>query len=362
MINDPSKPLIDVRTTTIPTPDDKPQAYQGTKATAPEKSVTVSGTQTPAAGGTSTTPKDATTATTGTSSSPKWTSEMQGPQQYKAPEVAEYKALSELPKRGIPAEYKVSSYKELIPLLQARMEENKPMTKEELEKLRRRQKAQQIAAGIGDAVRAVPNLVFATKGAPNMYNPTTGMSARMKERFEREQAERDARDERYYNLAYNIAKLRDAEKEQGLQAWKMEHSLEREQVEDKFREKAEERAQKKADMSAELAQLELDLMEGKITEQEAKAEATKIKAQYAGQTAQSVINRNNRAGTGRRGGGGSGAGRKGSDDNTETVTTTTKETKDKWGNPKKTTTTTVKAKRPKGSNSNGGGWAAGLKL
>ena len=112
---------------------------------------------------------------------------------------------------SIPEQYTASSYAELIPQLEKRMAEYKPLSEEELKKLRRRQKIEGIISGISDAAQAVSNLIFTTQYAPNMYNAKEGMSVKAKERFDKEKAQRDA----------------DADKERGLQAWKTEQTLAR---------------------------------------------------------------------------------------------------------------------------------------
>lgn len=127
----------------------------------------------------------------------------------------------------IPAEYKASSYDELIPQLEKRVAEFKPLTEEELKKLRRRQKAEGIISGISDAVQSVANLIYTTQYAPNMYNASEGMSAKAKARFEKEKAEREADADKYLQYALTIGKLKDADKERGLRAWQTEQTLAR---------------------------------------------------------------------------------------------------------------------------------------
>ena len=99
------------------------------------------------------------------------------------------------------------------------MAEYKPLTEEELKKLRRRQKAEGIISGISDAVQSIANLAFTSKYAPNMYNAKEGLSAKAKERFDKEKAQREADADKYLNYALTIGKLKDADKERGLQAW-----------------------------------------------------------------------------------------------------------------------------------------------
>lgn len=127
----------------------------------------------------------------------------------------------------IPAEYRASSYDELIPQLEQRMAEYKPLTEEELKKLRRRQKAEGIISGISDAVQSVANLIFTHHYSPNMYNAKESMSARAKERFEKEKAQREADADKYLNYALTIGKMRDADKDRGLQIWQTEQNLAR---------------------------------------------------------------------------------------------------------------------------------------
>lgn len=127
----------------------------------------------------------------------------------------------------IPAEYTASSYDELIPQLEKRMAEYKPLTEEELKKLRRRQKAEGIISGISDAVQSVANLIFTHHYAPNMYNGKESMSAKAKERFEKEKAEREADADKYLQYALTIGRLKDADKQRGLQAWQTEQTLAR---------------------------------------------------------------------------------------------------------------------------------------
>ena len=127
----------------------------------------------------------------------------------------------------IPAEYSASSYEELIPQLEKRMAEFKPLSEEELKKLRRKQKIEGIISGVSDAAQSVANLIFTHHYAPNMYNPKEGMSAKAKERFDKEKAQRDADADKYLQYALTIGKLKDADKQRGLQAWQTEQTLAR---------------------------------------------------------------------------------------------------------------------------------------
>lgn len=127
----------------------------------------------------------------------------------------------------VPAEYTASSYAELIPQLEKKMAEYKPLSEEELKKLRRKQKAEGIISGISDAVQSVANLIATSQYAPNMYDPKEGMSVKAKERFEKDKAQREADADKFLNYALTIGKMKDADKERGLQAWQTEQSLAR---------------------------------------------------------------------------------------------------------------------------------------
>ena len=127
----------------------------------------------------------------------------------------------------VPAEFTASSYDELIPQLEKRMAEYKPLSEEELKKLRRRQKIEGIISGVSDAAQSVANLIFTHHYAPNMYNAKEGMSAKAKERFEKEKAQREADADKYLQYALTIGKMKDADKDRGLQAWQTEQTLAR---------------------------------------------------------------------------------------------------------------------------------------
>lgn len=133
---------------------------------------------------------------------------------------------------AIPDEFKGSSYEELIPHLEKKVAEYKPLTEEELKKLRKKQRAEGVISGISDAVRSVANLIATHNYAPNMYNPTDGMSARAKARFEKEKAEREAEEDRWFNYAMTLGKLRGADKDRGLQIWQTEQGLARQARQD----------------------------------------------------------------------------------------------------------------------------------
>ncbi|MBQ7280599.1 MAG: hypothetical protein IJR13_07760 [Bacteroidales bacterium] len=58
---------------------------------------------------------------------------------------------------------------------------------------------------IGDAISAAANLYWTTQGAPNAYDPTKGMSAKTKERWDKLKAERDKQIDEYRKGALRAA-------------------------------------------------------------------------------------------------------------------------------------------------------------
>lgn len=193
---DPNHPIIDPRTTVVgeQQPAAAPAGSSGGSTPPPKQPAATPAPITPAGSSSSTTVKTTSTVPIATS---------------------------------IPEQYTASSYAELIPQLEKRMAEYKPLSEEELRKLRRRQKIEGIISGISDAAQAVSNLWFTSQYAPNMYNPKEGMSAKAKERFDKEKAQREADADKYLQYALTIGKMKDADKERGLQAWKTEQTLAR---------------------------------------------------------------------------------------------------------------------------------------
>lgn len=196
---------------------------------------------------------------------------------------------------------------EVIDWLEERMAAIHLPTKEELEKERRRKKTDGIISAFADGASAISNLIFTTQYAPDMYRHENSMTEKMKERYDRIKKERDAEADRYFNYALTIAKLKDAH-----DAMVYQHG--RDALQDQIRMSQETRAQLKADRDAALADLKMQLMTGKITEQDAATRAMEIKAEYADQYWKAYVdeiksrkNKNDRwQPSSGRGGGGSG--------------------------------------------------------
>lgn len=186
--------------------------------------------------------------------------------------------------------YSGDSYGTLVPWMEDYLERHKPKSKEELEKERRRQRTQGIVAGISDAARAVANLFFTHHYAPDMYKGGSGMSDRVRERFERAKAEREAEDERYFQMAMTLGRLKDAREQR-------EYQRGRDALQDEIlREKGD------AEVARLLALAEEALRRGDSLEADKLLkEAQKVKVQteteWIPRTKASEVRRNNAAAT-----------------------------------------------------------------
>lgn len=125
----------------------------------------------------------------------------------------------------------------------------KPPTPEELEKQRKKQKRDAIFAAIGDGISALSNLYFTTKGAPNAYDPTKSLSATYRRRYDRLQAEHDAKNKEYTN-GYMRAMQADDATEKTERSWRRQ--LERDKVADNRYNSEQERNDKRYEDSMAL--------------------------------------------------------------------------------------------------------------
>lgn len=178
------------------------------------------------------------------------------------------------------------SYAELLDKLWP----NKPKTDEELEQERKKQKRTSIFAAISDGISALSNLYFTSQYAPDAFDPSKGMTATTKARFDKLKKDYE-NNQRQYLSAYMQAAKMDADSADKDRSWR--HMLEREIVTDRYKEAADTRAQAKADRDASMAELRMELMQGKINQQEAAVEAKRIEAEYADAYWQSRIDKNN---------------------------------------------------------------------
>lgn len=166
--------------------------------------------------------------------------------------------------------YTAKSYDELIPQVEEQMNAFKPLTEAQLEKIRKRQRARSVMSGITDAVRSVANLVAAHNYAPDMYDATNGMSARAKARFEKDKAEREAKDAEYYQLAMKLGHLKQqkAAALAGLAAQKHQQELADKEAQRKQEEHDDKRALNSAKESKLDAETERALAQANLTNEQ----------------------------------------------------------------------------------------------
>lgn len=166
--------------------------------------------------------------------------------------------------------YTAKSYDELIPQVEEQMNAFKPLTEAQLDKIRKRQRARSVMSGITDAVRSVANLVAAHNYAPDMYDATNGMSARAKARFEKDKAEREAKDAEYYQLAMKLGHLKQqkAAALAGLAAQKHQQELADKEAQRKQEEHDDKRALNSAKESKLDAETERVLAQAGMTKEQ----------------------------------------------------------------------------------------------
>lgn len=151
------------------------------------------------------------------------------------------------------------------------MNRDKPEGAEERARRETREKSEAILSAVGDGISALSNLFFTSRYAPNAYDPSKGMSAKARERWDRLRKEREAR-RREYNEGYMRASMLDRDAERDDRNWR--HILERERI-------ADERYEVKAAQDKAIAELDEQLRRHQITAAEYKAEQERIAAQFA---------------------------------------------------------------------------------
>lgn len=174
------------------------------------------------------------------------------------------------------------SYVEMFQMLNP----ERPETAEEKAKREKREKGEAMLAAVGDGISALSNLWFTSQYAPNAYDPSKGMSATTKNRWDKLRQLRDANRRDYYN-GYIQARSMDDAKDRDDRNWR--HSLEREKIADERYEVEEER--------------DKELHEDRAREQKAKADRAehdaaraKVQAENEAERLTSIINKNNRMG------------------------------------------------------------------
>jgi hypothetical protein len=173
----------------------------------------------------------------------------------------------------------------------------KPMTPEEKAAQQKRQRNRQIINAVGDGISALANLYYTNKSGVNAYDPSTSLTKAAKERYDKLLAQQREDEEKYKEMAYRSGaadiemayrRAKDA-KEQANADRTYNLAL------TQFRHKKDLEDAKTARDNA-LAELDIQLKIGKITEQEYRNQKAEIEAQYADGVQRSIIYRNNAAG------------------------------------------------------------------
>lgn len=186
----------------------------------------------------------------------------------------------------VPEQFKGSTNSELIDWLEKKIDERKPMSNEDLEKLRKKQKAEGIISGISDAVMSISNLLTTTRYAPNIESASKGvMSDAAKARWDKAKAEREAKEDKWFQYVMARRKMDNEDA-----ATEYQHG--RDSIQDSIRMSAEARAQAKANRDAQMADLKMQLLAGKINEQEYQTQVAQAEADYAEAYWQSKIDVN----------------------------------------------------------------------
>lgn len=108
---------------------------------------------------------------------------------------------------------------------------NRPLSPQEQERLERRRKSDALFSALGDSLTALSDIYFASEGA-YIPDPTSGLSATAKERWDKIKAEREAKDLRFYeNVQRREAERRKLEAasklspyEQEMMKWRMRNT------------------------------------------------------------------------------------------------------------------------------------------
>lgn len=104
--------------------------------------------------------------------------------------------------------------RELSPFAYAlELSDKNRMTPEEKAAEAKRERRSKIFSAIGDGISALANVYFTSKGAPDMYNPSTSMSAKTKAYWDKLNAERKANEDKYNDLLLGAYKADKADKD-----------------------------------------------------------------------------------------------------------------------------------------------------
>lgn len=180
------------------------------------------------------------------------------------------------------------SYEEMFRLLNP----YKPPTQEELEKERKKQRREQIFAAIGDGISALSNLYFTTQYAPNMYSGRNTASQRVKDRWDKLAADRNANMTAYIN---GLMRARQADDTYNRSEREWERQLGLDKIKQERDKAADARAEAKEKRDAEMHDLNKQLRNNQITKAEYEAKKAEVEAKYAEEYQRSRITQNEAA-------------------------------------------------------------------
>lgn len=242
--------------------------------------------QQPTVAGTSVVSGGSSTQQPATTEDPTGVVNVANPQTQQPQTVTDTEQVTPVTEQQTAPEGKKLSYVELF----QQMSPYKPPTPEELEKERKKQKREAIFAAIGEGISAMSNLYFTTQYAPNAFDPSQGMAATTKARFDKLKKERE-QNQREYMDGFMRAMKWDADDARDERNWN--HTIEREKVTDRYKEAADARAQAKADRDAAMAELRMQRIQGQIDDAELARAIKQVEKDYADAYWRSRIDKNN---------------------------------------------------------------------
>lgn len=208
-----------------------------------------------------------------------WTEQNSGgnapePSESKEPSKTDVAPPADKP-AGVSPHNDTMGYDQQIAALQEAANRVKPETEEERKKRERREKSAKIVSAVSEGLKALSNLFFTTRGAPNMYDhKEASQLTPLQQKLEKLKAERQANADKY--LRYSL-KIGDAQNERAKTLREMEAQQERAKL-------AREKAQREQEAHGWLAALQPDKQReqaGKATKAEQEAVTAKAEADNA---------------------------------------------------------------------------------
>ena len=126
-----------------------------------------------------------------------------------------------------------------INLLQKWLDEHPRLTKEQRERLARREKSRRLMASVGDGLSALGSLFFTTQYSPELFDARRGHAAQVDARQEKLRAQREREADRYMNFALRLGDLKNGRAGIAREVAAMQQKRRRENEEDKRRRERE---------------------------------------------------------------------------------------------------------------------------